>query len=115
MSKPKHTQLKWILSTQGNRIITPDDGPDYEIASCTGMDSGHPAPEEEQFANARLITAAPEMLELLKTQREFLLVSLEDIRSGTYEAVGKTILTTAVEKLIAHTDAVIAKAEGKGK
>ena len=63
MNKSKHTQGRWVISTQRNRVLSDENGPDYEIASCTGMDSGHPCPEEMQIANTRLIAAVPDLLE----------------------------------------------------
>ena len=67
-----HTPGPWRVSSESPRIITKDDraiGSDagFLIASTMGNDnSGFYASEQEADANARLIAAAPRMLEVLE-------------------------------------------------
>ena len=62
-----HTQGKWFnVCNSGShpRDIMNDAG-DY-IADCDGFREGDYMPEDEMLANARLISAAPDMLEVLE-------------------------------------------------
>ena len=68
----KHTPAPWRVSSESPRIIKKDYraiGSDagFLIASTMGNDnSGFYASEQEADANARLIAAAPELLEALE-------------------------------------------------
>lgn len=68
----KHTPAPWRVSSESPRIIQKDYraiGSDagFLIASTMGHDnSGFYASEQEADANARLIAAAPELLEALE-------------------------------------------------
>ena len=68
----KHTPAPWRVSSESPRIIKKDYraiGSDagFLIASTMGHDnSGFYASEQEADANARLIAAAPELLEALE-------------------------------------------------
>lgn len=61
----KHTPGPWMLADDKTRVITNESVPDAEIADC---ESGFYCSKNisECEANARLIAAAPEMLEALK-------------------------------------------------
>lgn len=61
----KHAPAPWVISTDRIRVLSDENGPDYEIANCDGMSSGHPCPIEMQQANAQLIAAAPDLLDAL--------------------------------------------------
>ncbi len=62
----KHTPGPWRNEGWGNLIVNSAEG--YTILACPG---GNPnCPVEELQANARLIAAAPEMLETLEHIRD---------------------------------------------
>ena len=63
----------------------------------------------EQVANANLIAAAPEMLELLKD----ILAEVRPEISRVNEAAGRTIFNPVATETIDMAKEIIAKAEGK--
>lgn len=75
----KHTPGPWRLSSESPNIIKRDythiglgDSSGYLIASSMGNDnSGFYATVEEGLANARLIAAAPDLLEALQIMIDF--------------------------------------------
>ena len=100
MNNPKHTPGSWIITDLYD--ISPNGGPiAYHIAGerMVAETLSHEATDK---ANARLMSAVPELLEAAK-ESLYLLKSLTgDALSGTDCAKGKTMLRNA-----------IAKAEGK--
>jgi hypothetical protein len=102
----KHTPGPWLISpyTTGlDEIIIEEKAGNNRICVVTG-DAGEAEGQEESKANARLIAAAPELLEMLKrvrqgyrNLREFKLVS-----ASTEDSL---------EVYIAEMDRLIAKAE----
>lgn len=100
----KHTPGPWVVSSDSTRILTNEYGPDYEIANCDGMASGHPAPKEFQIANAKLIATAPKLLETLKMARNVVLGYLGVAPSHMLKGLGTKLI---------EIDDVIAKAEGE--
>lgn len=110
----KYTPGPWIVSADLVRIITPEDALDFEIASCSGADSGHPCPSEiEMAANACLIAAAPDLLAALKS----IMARIEDgtlVRSIENDASPAWALSSLrlVAGLSAAQNAIV-KAEGR--
>ena len=106
----KHTPGPWFVVNVGD-----DDEPMYsvkaariagkeprhEVALCATGDS----PQEMETANARLIAAAPEMLEVLKAW-----VALADEAVQTY---GEDMVHPKEREVIRSARAVIAKAGGR--
>ena len=72
MSSPRqHTPGPWSLSPSFDRIerrVQHGDNPPLVWGIASGINSAHPdyMPRAEQIANARLIAAAPELLEALE-------------------------------------------------
>jgi len=71
----KHTPGPWIMEWEGNGYICPQ-GREDSIA-CTANrpldeDGESPWTQEEEEANARLIAAAPELLEALREVVKFI-------------------------------------------
>lgn len=102
-----HTKGPWELSHESPKIIMSgsfiDGHQGYIVGSVTGNDnSGYFASEEEAKANARLIAAAPELLEALE-------IAVDKIKSGL-------ILLKCddefIEKETRQALAAIAKAKG---
>lgn len=70
MSKSKHTPAPWTLEIDSQFSIY---GPDrYSVTAVCKDDDQYGSPEQDE-ANAYLITAAPEMLNLLKDCHDVLL------------------------------------------
>ena len=66
-----HTPGPWSLSASFDSVerrVQHGDNPPLVWGIASGINSAHPdyMPREEQIANARLIAAAPELLEALK-------------------------------------------------
>lgn len=98
-SNTSHTPGPWIIGNRG-MVYTADLR--KAIASCENL--GHDEPGEAD-ANARLIVAAPEMLEaLISVRNEYRRYVLNDPKN-LEDAVGSRVL--------AKIDAAIAKAEGR--
>lgn len=89
----KHTPGPWhyFETADGRCRVKPLNGK-YIVAECSAME-----PQcEEQRANARLMAAAPDLLEALKAARRFVVSSHEPVGSE-----------------LDDIDAAIAKAEGE--
>lgn len=97
----KHTPAPWVA--HGKSVFTSSDnswGRNCIVADCTYQDGV--ASERLAEANARLIAAAPELLEALET----LLSELDDMRSdGLFQ--NHPTFTTALQRR------AIAKAKGE--
>ncbi len=71
MSSPRqHTPGPWSLSASFDRVerrVQHGDNPPLVWGIASGINSAHPdyLPRAEQIANARLIAAAPDLLDLL--------------------------------------------------
>ena len=68
--RPSHTPGPWSLSASFDSVerrVQHGDNPPLVWGIASGINSAHPdyMPREEQIANARLIAAAPELLEAL--------------------------------------------------
>lgn len=115
MSTAMHTPGPWLIetTTKGFEVCTlhgverqPTEdrlGQSWVYvrpASMVRNGEWHWPNETEQFANARLIAAAPELLEVLKRLRAASTSIRDDIESETVAA-------------LAEADAAIAKAEGQ--
>ncbi len=93
--KPKHTEGPWIVLDLGE-IVAEDD---LEVLVAT-IDLG----TAEGEANARLIAAAPDLLDALKACARIL---------PNYASLGKTALDDeACDAVIEQVNEAIAKAEG---
>ena len=66
METAKHTPGKWETGSLMTQVVVWPDGWNAPlcIADCHAKNA--PTPEEERCANARLIAAAPEMLEAIR-------------------------------------------------
>ena len=109
MSDAKHTSGPWFQTTvrlsPGFVDIGADDGTNIGIAYI-GRHGG-PVDNAEAEANARLIAAAPDMLEALRATRD-LLVRLHD---GCPPLTSEALDLLGVE--IDRIDTLMAKAEGR--
>jgi len=70
-TRPSHTPGPWSLSASFDRVerrVKHGDNPPLVWGIASGINSAHPdyMPRAEQIANARLIAAAPELLEALE-------------------------------------------------
>ncbi len=63
----KHTPGPWHWFTHSPTVVFIDEGDGIVGIAWTGDPDGTETPLEEEIANARLIAAAPEMLEALKS------------------------------------------------
>lgn len=68
--RPSHTPGPWSLSDSFDRVerrVKHGDNPPLVWRIASGINSAHPdyMPRAEQIANARLIAAAPDLLNLL--------------------------------------------------
>lgn len=115
MSKLKYTAGPWRYDSEVEVIFTPNGYIKIECVDGYGgkIDTQKWISDQEYTHNSYLISAAPELLEHLELQTEFLETTLEDVKSGTYEAVGKQILILAITKMIIISKRVIAKAKGE--
>lgn len=95
----KHTPGPWTIDEPGSRLIT-----FHGIPVAKALDNCDT--KEEIQANARLIAAAPDMLEELKDAVDYLSRRREELAQA---GVDYKHLTTR----IARYNAAIAKAEGK--
>ena len=68
MTESKHTPGPWRRGAI-TQTITAQNGKRL-VADCRGNGSQHPATEDECEANARLIAAAPELLDMVKWAME---------------------------------------------
>lgn len=69
--RPSHTPGPWSLSASFDRVerrVKHGDNPPLVWGIASGINSAHPdyMPRAEQIANARLIAAAPTLLEALE-------------------------------------------------
>lgn len=78
------------------------------VAACYG-DWHDQAPDSEQRANARLIAAAPELLEALKNTTAYLAVQLRNVEPGPATAP----VRMEMEADLRRARAAIAQAEGR--
>lgn len=101
MSESKHTPgpWKWWTTHEGSHRINPEEG-GLVIASC---DTRNPF-SYEQEANARLIAAAPDLLEALKDLLD---------TSVWADAEGNVTIRLSGEPAVKRAIAAIAKAEGR--
>lgn len=106
----KHTKGPWQVTPDKCRIQTSEDAPDFEIADCNG--GAYPDIENIE-ANARLIAAAPELLEGLKDvfkmmDEQILVRNIEHDHKPEWAVLALSTVT----RLKCAYDA-IAKAEGE--
>lgn len=100
----KHTPAPWRVSSESPRIIQKDYraiGSDagFLIASTMGHDnSGFYASEQEADANARLIAAAPELLEALEACTKAMASVLPDFNPYDQAAYDKARAAIAKAK-----------------
>lgn len=100
----KHTPGPWKfsgVSSAGRRIYHSTDTTVYHICTIPESDPGNPKTVDTMDADARLISAAPEMLEALKSARGWVATHAMQ----TYSRVAS--------KELEAIDALIAKAEGR--
>jgi len=104
----KHTPGPWRISAESQSIVEQDN---QAIGSKLGLliatahgytDSGYFPDDDEGVANARLIAAAPELLEALK-------IFLNEFND--FEVMKRTPI--AYHKVVKAAHAAIAKAEGE--
>ena len=102
-TQTKHTPGPWQAMLSGNVVYewTPPGGRSISCKIVARTTNHNAAPDTEEAANARLIAAAPELLEALKLAEERI---VELSAWAKIEAEGQTI---------AEIRAAIAKAEGR--
>jgi hypothetical protein len=98
----QHTPGPWMFCTDSGGLVVETAYPGSKQFLIAQVKTRYPAGDGLHHANARLIAAAPDLLEALKEARS----SLEDVDWDEFS-------TPAVEKLMRQCDAAIAKAEGK--
>lgn len=98
MKPKKFTPGPWVMKYHGNGVVEVLDGDDLPIVNWVGFDDSTKTLETRK-ANALLIAAAPDLLEILKT----VLRQLERLRNCNNHAPWQ---------LIEEVSAAIAKAEG---
>lgn len=112
MSKPKHTTGPWhINKTRSGYFVM---APLLELAAIRSTLVGVPNEENQAEANARLIAAAPELLEVIK----LILIHNEELEDKVIRIQTGLDQREVVKKgdtLAAKIAAVIAKAEGEKK
>lgn len=86
----KHTPAPWTVNPKAKRNVRHGN---LTIANCSSSQDG--SREEEEIANAKLIAAAPELLEALKIVRNYF---------------GENDKTLAEHKMFAIADNAIKKA-----
>ncbi|MGN8346324.1 hypothetical protein ACLEJQ_22245 [Pseudomonas sp. SMV71] len=84
MTEHKHTPGPWVRCSTAPKIIMSgsfiDGHQGYMVGSVTGNDnSGYYASEQEAEANAKLIAAAPDLLEALEYLKRELILSDVDL------------------------------------
>ena len=92
-----HTPGPWSLSASFDRVerrVIHGDNPPLVWEIARGINSAHPdyMPRDEQIANARLIAAAPELLEALEVALETIDGQAELLRAcGAAYGIGATL------------------------
>jgi hypothetical protein len=91
--KTQHTPGPWVASHDVAGIVI-EPGRSHYLPYVAVLESRGGGSEEERWANARLIAAAPELLDALKEAREVLAVALawpgsEPIRQKINAALAK--------------------------
>ncbi|MDH1299708.1 hypothetical protein [Achromobacter sp. GD03932] len=116
-----HTEGPWAVSPENPKIIKPAD--QFGMASnvIIGSAAGHPnsgffPTDEEAIANARLIAAAPELLEALEKRRQvdsaYVQLALSEVDPDTHERLLQQI-EDAEDAAKDAARAAIAKAKGE--
>lgn len=101
----KHTLGPWVLSATDDTVVI--DATGLEVAAIDG-DYNDPDTWPQMEANARLIAAAPEMLDALRTAKAFI---EREYRDPSVEPSGEW-LSKEARKPHAVICEAIAKAEG---
>ena len=105
-----HTPGPWEIVLEGNDHVI--RGERYFVAEIIGIDG------YQEYDNARLIAAAPEMLAALKAVRDHLQRASFDYSNGATDPLGQfdegnVYGWKAHNELVAQLEAAIAKAEGQ--
>lgn len=113
-SETKHTPGPWVIGAGYGRYKTEITGPGRAVGGVwTRRDAGALSDERrieddpEGIANARLIAAAPELLEAAKSARDALAVAIKAAWEGSTDA------DVAEHVVIKKLDAAIARATGQ--
>lgn len=116
MSAAKHTPGEWIAKREGWSTVYVEarirPGVLQEVAACGPTEAG----PEQQDANARLITAAPELLTELKAADDLLMLALATMSSSQKAsfAAASEAMGLGVDGATRHREraAALAKAVG---
>jgi hypothetical protein len=110
VSAPKHTPGPWVAAA--NKVYGPFQ---VRVAHC-GRDSGLQTTPQEDDANARLIAAAPDLLEVALLDQEVsnLLDELASCKDGMLRVGIENRLDVVRDQKAVVRRAAIAKAEGRG-
>ena len=107
-SEAKHTPGPWVHVRFGGIV----GGPFYKYANGEAQSQvasatvGEGISPEEREANARLIAAAPDLLEALRTARQ-------ELRFHNLTEDGAQRVNTTISRALAEVDAAIAAATGE--
>jgi hypothetical protein len=104
VKRSEHTPGPWLIEESSNEdefanVFGPNDRP---VAGIYIENDGSETPSEEDTANARLIAAAPEMLQALK-----------DVSNAYQEMFA--VMPVAFQTYDSIVESAIAKASGKGE
>lgn len=109
----KHTQGPWVTSATDDTVVV--DATGLEVAAIDG-DYNDPDTWPQMEANARLIAAAPEMLEALKATVASLVAAVSLLKRGSKKAAPSNtvfdMMVSDYEKAVELGRAAIINAEG---
>ena len=110
MKQAKHTAGPWSVDYEGPAHLSIEDSAGRVLAFCNLQSEDG----DEDEANARLIAAAPDLLQALKNAREWLDELAGLVQSGTFDAAEDWAGANAVSVDSSLAEA-IAKAERTGQ
>tara|TARA_R110002110_G_scaffold336074_2_gene546613 strand:- start:4715 stop:4987 length:273 start_codon:yes stop_codon:yes gene_type:complete len=85
MKRIKHTPGPWAVDRTGTRVVDPSEPKEYVLAEC------HENKVATIMANARLISAAPELLEACKSALALIDISTDYKGMSTSTQLAKAI------------------------
>ena len=107
-TETKHTEGPWHNGNDGYIVRNSVNDP---VANCHYTEAQSLIFQEQQLANARLIAAAPDMLEALVNARDTLLSIFAAVHAGKITLLNNKQLVET-KQVIDNARKVISKAEG---